>query len=423
MPIWFVALLDIAIFYFFFGDSVVRFFQTTAQRDRAQLKDYLKLFRQKLQRDDDLLPPAFRQGLQTAVDDCQQALHDGPAETAALLKRLRQPRSGYTLPPAASRLAQNVEVLVVSLGLAFGIRSLFIQPFKIPTGSMQPTLYGIHFEPSDKPYGGNPVKRLFSYLNFSRRHVDATVQSPGRAGNLRPVKSLPLFPESAVDIGSRTYRLPGTPNDILKAIAENPDGKLTPDYETGEVFLRGALETGDHLFVNRLYLAFANPQRGDVMVFMTDGLSWQGKPLGGRYYVKRLVGLPGDELLIRDHKLYLKAPGDTEFRLLGHGDAPAFDRIHSFTGGYRGYAHIPEASYLRSNQESVKVPDGCYFMLGDNTENSLDSRFWGFVPRRNLVGTAMFVWWPFSRRFGLVDRAEPLPASTPPNYPAREAVQ
>ena len=62
-------------------------------------------------------------------------------------------------------------------------------------------------------------------------------------------------------------------------------------------------------------------------------------------------------------------------------------------------------------------------MLGDNTENSLDSRFWGFVPRRNLVGTALFVWWPFSRRFGLVDRVEPLPGDTPPNFPAQEAAR
>jgi signal peptidase I len=56
-------------------------------------------------------------------------------------------------------------------------------------------------------------------------------------------------------------------------------------------------------------------------------------------------------------------------------------------------------------------------MLGDNSENSRDSRFWGTAPRRNLIGRACFVWWPFLRRWGLVDRLEPLDVPSPPNIP------
>ena len=141
-----------------------------------------------------------------------------------------------------------------------------------------------------------------------------------------------------------------------------------------------------------------------------------GRSFGGRFYIKRLVGLPGDELLIRDHKLWLKAPGETDFRLLDASDDPGFERVHSCKGYYHGYANMPGSLYLKDGSDSFKVPEGHYFMLGDNSENSLDSRYWGTVPRRNLVGTACFVWWPFSRRWGLVDRVEPLPIDTPPSF-------
>ena len=92
--------------------------------------------------------------------------------------------------------------------------------------------------------------------------------------------------------------------------------------------------------------------------------------------------------------------------------------MHSNTGGFPGHAHMPGYRYLRNSFDSFNVPQERYFMLGDNSENSLDSRYWGSVPRENLVGTALWVWWPFSRRWGLVDRVEPLPIETLPNMPS-----
>ena len=129
---------------------------------------------------------------------------------------------------------------------------------------------------------------------------------------------------------------------------------------------------------------------------------------------------PGDTLKIVDRKLYVKAKGESDFRLLDAKDAKGFERIYSETGAYHGYAHMPEpAIHLTSNSAEMQIPDGHYVMLGDNSETSKDSRYWGSVPRKNLVGKPGVVWWPLSRRWGLIDRLDPDPAigPTPANYP------
>ncbi len=150
-----------------------------------------------------------------------------------------------------------------------------------------------------------------------------------------------------------------------------------------------------------------------MIVFNTDGLTVDGRRLAdasGFYYIKRLVGLPGDTLKIVGNQLYVKPQGAKVFKKIQE-IAPAFEKIYSGKGGYQGHLNHM-GRYLATPGEEFKLGPDRYFMMGDNSSFSLDSRFFGAVPRENLVGKAWIVFWPFTRRWGWVDRQGPIDAPT-----------
>ena len=313
------------------------------------------------------------------------------------------------LPWNHSALRNLLDLLLVVGAVAFGIRGLYFQPFRIPTSSMQPTLYGIHFQESDE----NRIKLppFLRGLLHANTRAYAKVVTPGRIDpdSLRH-KSGIIFDSTEFTIAGKVYELPGDPVKVADYAKLDP----AKEYAAGEVLADGFVSLGDHLFVERFSIYLAPPKRGEVMVFTTEGLcDTDGSPLSlssGHYYIKRLAALPGDTIKLQENQLYIRPRGSDRFRK-AQEISGKFNKIYSGKGGYQGHLAGMGEESIASGMEYT-VPEGMYFMLGDNSKFSKDSRFFGAVPRKNLVGRVLITFWPFSRRWGFSDLCKPLDIPT-----------
>ena len=107
--------------------------------------------------------------------------------------------------------------------------------------------------------------------------------------------------------------------------------------------------------------------------------------------------------------IYVRPKGKTEFKKITEF-SPKFEKLYSNKGGYHGHWNVALENDL--SDDGFVVPPDSYFMMGDNSRNSLDSRYWGTVARKNIVGKALFIFWPVSRRWGLTDRMKPIETTT-----------
>ncbi|MFN2509322.1 MAG: signal peptidase I, partial [Chthoniobacterales bacterium] len=269
-----------------------------------------------------------------------------------------------------------------------GIRSYFLQPFKIPTGSMQPTLNGIIGHPRSEP-SPNIVRQVAEFFILGRNYIDVVSQTDDRVEQVVAKKFAFFFTFSRLICHRQKFLVYAPPETLRDSFGVRP-GR---DYRKGEVIARGAVDTGDQVFVDKFSYNFVKPHRGDVFVFKTDDISLipADPETGAPFYIKRLVGLPGDELRIDPPLLYVNGE-----RAKGRG----FARVMAAKNGYRGYAS--SGNLLPNPEKTFTVPARRYFAMGDNSYNSYDSRYWGAVPEENLVGRGLLVYWPFNRHWGLI---------------------
>lgn len=168
-----------------------------------------------------------------------------------------------------------------------------------------------------------------------------------------------------------------------------PSGSMLPTLHSGDFILVNKYDYGIRLPVfHTKLLNNASPERGDVAVFRFP-------PDPSKDFIKRIVGLPGDVISYRDKVLYVNGV-PAEIQPLGEYDDP---RVPHMNGALRlsenlsGRHHDILILDRRPGRNlQIRVPDGHYFAMGDNRDGSDDSRRWGFVPDRNLVGRAFMIW-------------------------------
>jgi signal peptidase I len=283
---------------------------------------------------------------------------------------------------------ENCEVILVAIIVAVGIRSYFLQPFKIPTGSMQPTLNGIIGHPRTEP-APNIVRQVAEFFILGRNYIDVVSKVDDRVQQIVQKKFGFFFTFSRIVCDRQNFLVYAAPETLKQ------DFKVAPGntYKRGEIIARGAVDTGDQVFVDKFSYNFVKPHRGEVFVFRTDGvLGIASDPeTGAPFFIKRLTGLPGDELRIDPPILSINGA-----RAQGSG----FERVMAAKDGYRGYASGRD--FLADPSKPFSVPEGHYFAMGDNSYNSYDSRWWGPVAEHNLVGRGLLVYWPFNRHWGLI---------------------
>jgi signal peptidase I len=341
----------------------------------------------------DILPAKDLAVLQELLARLQQALKSrNKQEIFTVRDEIERAVGRIAPPPKDAGWRENVEVFLVAIVIAAGVRAYFLQPFKIPTGSMQPTLFGIVGTPTtSRP--PNPISRAIQLVLFGRHYIDVTAKEADIIVDLEEVTYLNFFTFTTI-VGEKNSYTVFAPRDTLYR-----DFGVQPrrSYQQGETIARGFIQTGDQVFVDKMSYHFANPNRGQVFVFKTNGIRRIeiGLPEGveSQHYIKRLAAIPGDTLRIAAPDLFINGRKASQW---------VFQRVMSQRNGYRGYSNMQQFPYLSTPNETFTVPDRGYFALGDNSYFSRDSRDFGAVPDENVTGRGLFVYWPFGERWGLI---------------------
>jgi signal peptidase I len=280
-------------------------------RIKKKARQEVSRVRSLLRKNISKIEPQTAELIKEKLNQTEKALSDGKLGDLVLkTQELEKATSDHLSRFSKSKLRQNIEALLIAIALAFFIRTFIVQPFKIPSGSMIPTLLiGDHLLVSKFIYG---------------------------------------------------TKIPYTDIFILPGIKDI--------------------------------------QRGDVIVFTYPNYENETSR-EGIHYIKRVIGLPGDSIDIRGRNLYVNGE-EIPLRFLGdfydERTEEPYDEYEENLFGKKHYVIYRKGKEYTDKGNYIpveKVPEGYVFVMGDNRDNSQDSRFWGYVPIANIAGKAFMVHW------------------------------
>lgn len=359
------------------------------RRLRKSAREMLRHTRHVVNMREDIMNPADLDALRAGERSLAEALKaDQPESIAQTRDNLYKLVAAQTPVRPFAGLRENVEVFAVAIAVAMAFRTYFLQPFKIPTGSMEPTLKGIQLQSDYTPgvLDRFPLK-LGKWLVTGDWYSEVRAKADGYV-TVDTLHSSPGSTTTQYLVGGKTHSVPSRAR--LRVF---PGQQVTK----GTLLWSGVKTAGDHVLVDKVSWNFRRPRRGEVMVFRTDGIAALQQ---GTHYIKRMCGLPNESISI--HPPHLIVNGEPVSGIFG------IDRVTTKRPEYAGYTLVDSRAMsqdlclLVSTNDVVKLHSDEYLALGDNTMNSRDSRYWGPVPQKNLVGPGWALYWPFSRRWGWI---------------------
>jgi len=385
------------------GTLILRWFLSRTVR---QAVDMSRQVRKLVNAQSDLLEPEKIQEISKAIRELKGAIAAGAKleEIRAGMKNLEQVANENLLSSPNASIRENVEVFLVTGAVVLALRTFFFQPMAIPSGSAQPTLWGI----TSENLRGRPDVKIPTGLDrliqtcWSGTHYYRKVARNDGELRIDPAKTfVPFVKRQVLWVGDEDYPVWFPPEDMARR-AGLEDGQL---IRKGEEFIRLKVVSGDHLFVNRMTYNFRHARRGEIIVFASDNIPGL---IQNTHYIKRLIALGDEHVRIgNDRHVYINGQrldaSTPLFEFVYSFDPrqpPRVDHysghVNSFVGARYGLGGI--APLFADETTEFVVRPHHYLAFGDNTMNSHDGRAWGDFPEEKVVGKASFVFWPIGAR-------------------------
>jgi len=433
--------------------SLYRWLVSREYRKAAELRSVvLKHFRHQR----DVLPAKNTEELGVALSGFDRAVGRAGAtrpELRAAADQLETVANKWLQRYPNASFRDNAESFLSTFALVFAVKTFFLSPMQIPTGSAQPTYYGITSEDlRDRPDVKFPsgIGGWFSKMWNGEAWYELIAEEDCElaVNDWRSLKStggtmrfpLPGFdrnfpvPVRFADGRTKVYTVPWAPEEpkhlqLLDPVSYQP---RKTRFLKGEPIIRCVTRSGDRIVVERVAYNFRQPKRGEYFVFQSSGVGDPGGVTPGTHYIKRMVGGPNERLRIGDDRhLYvndrrIEATDPGFERVLGFDPARlAADSVYSgYVNGTRfgeaqAAALLPlrpqgvaddvwrsqsrnmalgmsggVAKYFRDDQSVHTLRPHHYMGFGDNTMGSSDSRAWGEIPEPKIIGKSCWVMWP-----------------------------